>query len=225
MPVSPVLVPPPENSGTPQAPVPPTDSHIVDFGQPLPTATKVVPYSNNIIGVPNSSVFAYRSSATDVLLAAGTTLELRYPGTNPLKLEANRPTQEVLLLQSDIRDTSGRLIAPAGTPVVGRFETTPAGSHFVAQAISLGGRNVPLVAQSDSLGGSRQLSNGNLVRNAGIGVLAGGLIGGLAGGSAGVGVLGGAAAGAATTFFTSPKTATIQPGQAIQVRLSQDLHR
>jgi hypothetical protein len=181
MPTSPVLVLPPENSETPQVPVSPQDSHIVDFGQPLPTTPKEVPFSKNIIGVPNSSVFANRSSSADVLLTAGTTLELRYPGTNPLKLEADRSTQEVLLLQSDIHDRSGRLVAPAGTLVVGRFETTPGGSRFVAQAIRLGGRNVRLFAQSDSLGGSRQPSN--------------------------------------------PESATIQPEQTIQVRLSQDLHR
>ncbi len=158
----------------------------------------------------------------DVLLAAGSTISLRYPGQAPLKLNGSTSQQEVLLLQNEIRDSQGNVIAPEGTPIVGRFETSSAGSRFVAQAISLQGRSIPLPAQSDTLGGNRQISDNALLRNTGIGLLAGGVIGGLAG-SAAAGVLGGAAAGAAASFVTAPKPATIQPGQVVQVRLVQDL--
>jgi len=161
----------------------------------------------------SSGLISYNSA----LLPAGTVLSLRYPGTQALPLSAE-PRQEVLLLQSDLRDRSGRLIASEGTEVLGKFETSGGGSRFIAQAILLRGQNVTIAAQSDILGGARKVSNNRLIRNSGIGALAGAVLGGLAGGN----VIGGAAAGAAVTYATAPKSATIQPGQILDVRLTED---
>jgi len=126
------------------------------------------------------------------------------------------------VLQTDIRDAEGNMLVPAGSTVTGRFETTASGSRFVTQAISLQGRTIPIAAQSEALDGARQVENSSLLRNSGIGVVAGGVLGALSG-SAGLGALGGAAAGAAATVLTSPKPALIQPGQIVPVRLTQDL--
>ena len=145
-------------------------------------------------------------------------MSLRYPGTASLKLRTGTPHQEVLLLQSEIRDSAGNLVAPKDSMVIGRFETSKAGSRFIAQAISLQGRSVPLVAQSEILSGSMQVSDRNLAVNSGIGAIAGGIIGGFSG----AGLVGGAATGAAVTLLTSPKPATVQPGQIVQVRLLQN---
>jgi len=204
----------PEN----QPSVAPARSQTVEFGQPLPTGS----------GQPTntSSLQSYRSLSPDMLVPAGTLLELRYPGEKALSLATNGPQQEVLLLQTEIRDPSGNVIVPEGTRVIGRFETTSAGSRFVTQGITFGGRTLPISAQSDNLGGNRDISGNAMALNTGIGVLAGSLLGGLTGSqNTGWGALGGAAAGAATTYLTSPKPATIQPGQTIQVRLQQDLRQ
>jgi hypothetical protein len=143
---------------------------------------------------------------------------LQYPGTEALKLKGNQVREEVLVLREEIRDAAGKLIAPSGTPVFGRFETNRQGSRFVARAITLRGQNVPLVGRSDVLSGGRQVSDNRLIRNSGIGALAGAVLGGLSGGN----VLGGAAVGAGVTYVTSPRPATIQPGQSIPLQLTED---
>lgn len=86
----------------------------------------------------------------DVLLPAGAQLNLRYVG-NSLTLKPGSPQQAELLLQSDLRSLTGKLIAPTGTPVVGRFETTGDGSYFIAQVIALQAQNIPFAAKSDIL--------------------------------------------------------------------------
>ena len=227
MPASAVIEPTRSNvEGAKPLPAPeqqlPEQQRVVDFGQRLPSRNA----PQGWVGDRSSTLQSYRPSSPDTLLPAGTLLDLRYPGEQVLNLAVSGPQQEVLILQTGIRDSTGNVVAPEGTRVIGRFETTSSGSRFVAQAISLGGRTLPLVAQSDSLGGTRSLSENSLVRNAGIGVLAGGLLGGLTGGeNTGWGVLGGAAAGAAATYFTAPKPAAIQPGQVLQIRLQQDLRQ
>ncbi|MEW5859455.1 MAG: AMIN domain-containing protein [Cyanobacteriota bacterium] len=180
---------------------------------PLSAAATVVPSQSAPIQAPNVA-----SLNPDVLLPSGTPLSLRYPGDKVLTLRDGVSRQEVLLLEEEIRDRTGKLIAPVGTQVIGRFEIDRRGSRFITQAISLGGRNFPLLAQSDSLDGNRQVSQNRVVRNSAIGALAVMLLGGFSG----VGLLGGAAAGAATTYLTAPQTAIIQPNQILQVQLSED---
>ena len=182
----------------------------IEFGQPLPT----------LPGMERSSqppgLISYNPTSR---LSAGTVLSLRYPGSQALPLQANQPRQEVLVLQNSLRDRAGNLIAPEGTEVLGKFETIGGGSRFIAQAILLKGQNVTIAAQSELLsGGARKVSDNRLIRNSGIGALAGAILGGLSGGN----VIGGAAAGVAVTYATTPKSATIQPGQILEVRLTED---
>nr|WP_290228329.1 AMIN domain-containing protein [Trichocoleus desertorum] len=164
---------------------------------------------------PDSSLVAVGDG---IVLPSGTTLQLQYSGAEVLELKSGAPQQEVLLLQTEIRDRNGSILAPTGAAVIGRFETTSGGSRFIAQAISLLGRNVPLAAESALLGGKLQVSQEKIVRNSALGALAGALVGG-----SGEEVLGGAAAGAAVTYLASPKPAKLQPGQVLQVRLTEVL--
>ncbi|MEG4286933.1 AMIN domain-containing protein [Microcoleus sp. A006_D1] len=159
------------------------------------------------------------ATRANVLLPAGAELSLLYPGDRPLRLQAKPSRQEVLLLQAGILDSRGNTIVPANTPVIGRFETTNLGSKFVVEAISLNGRNIPLLASSQPLGGRRpQPSDRSVFRNSGIGGLALFLLSGFSG----IGLLAGAAAGVATTYVAAPQPATIQPGQIVQVQLTED---
>jgi hypothetical protein len=203
-----VTVPPLQGNPAVDRPSPPTATPTrpaaIQFGQPLPNRS--------------SQVLTARSST--VLLPVGSVLNLRYPGETSLPLQPDRNQQEVMALQTEIRDYWGRLVVPAGTAVIGRFETGANGSRFVAQAIALGTQNLPLAAQSEVLSGSlRQVSQSRLLLYSGIGGLAGGILGGFSG----LDVVGGAAAGAAVGYLTTPKPATIQPGQVVQVKLTEDL--
>ncbi|MEG5019063.1 MULTISPECIES: AMIN domain-containing protein [unclassified Microcoleus] len=176
------------------------------FGEPLPGGRSNAPLQ--------------AATGANVLLPAGTELSLLYPGDRALRLQAKPSQEEVLLLQGGIFDSRGNTIIPANTPVIGRFETTNLGSRFVVEAISLKGRNIPLLARSEPVGGRRQQpSDRSLLRNTGIGGLALFLLSGFSG----VGLLAGAAGGVATTYVAAPQPATIQPGQIFQVQLTEDL--
>ncbi|MEG4403836.1 AMIN domain-containing protein [Microcoleus sp. MON2_D5] len=175
------------------------------FGEPLPRDRSNAPLQ--------------AATGANVLLPAGTELSLLYPGDRALRLQAKPSPQEVLLLQGGILDSRGNTIVPANTPVIGRFETTNLGSRFVVEAISLNGRNIPLLARSEPVGGRRaQPSDRSLLRNTGIGGLALFLLSGFSG----IGLLAGAAGGVATTYVAAPQPATIQPGQILQVQLTED---
>lgn len=222
-PLQPTTAPLPiAGSGTSAAeliPAPPqaASPSVIPFGQPLPTTTSALPPGT--LNYPNGYGQAVPPAIPGVLLPAGVTLNLVYPGTVALQLQPGMPRQEVLLLQTDLRDASGQVLIPAGSTVFGRFETTSAGSQFIAQAITLQGRNVPIAAQSEAIGGSPKISESRIAINSGIGALAGGLVSQFSG----WGLLGGAATGAAVTYFTSPRPAVIQPGQVVPVRVMQNL--
>ena len=148
-------------------------------------------------------------------LPSGTTLTVRYTGISSLSVK-DGSRKEMLVLQSAIRDRNGMTIAPEGTTIYGAFEGGT--NRFVAESIVIQGQLISLIAESPNLGGARSPSERSLLQNSGIGVLAGVLIGGLSGGSA----IGGAAAGAIAAYVTAPKVATIQPGQTLELKLTQD---
>ncbi len=207
-------------NNTYNAPVPqaqPSAPGSLVFGQPLPTASygpgKPMPMGST------SMVTAIDNLSTGgIVVPVGTSLNLRYGGAQTLKLVSGPPRQEILVLQTAVVDRLGKTIIPAGSAVLGQFETDGSGSRFVTQALSFPGRNLAINAQSVSLG-NRKVSNNKLLQNSGIGAVAGAILGGISGGN----VIGGAAAGAAITYAIAPKNATIEPGQLVEIRLTQDL--
>lgn len=118
-----------------------------------PTPAPTVPNTS----LPNTAMLSRQSP--HVLLLAGTRLNLRYAGESALLLKADVPQQAKMVLAEDVRNRNlnaqsvviDNLIAPAGTAVIGQFETDVRGSRFVAQAIALQGQNLPLAAESSVL--------------------------------------------------------------------------
>lgn len=161
----------------------------------------------------------------NLLLPSGTALNLRYPRQTALTLNPETPWQEVLVLDQPVLDVAGNVVFPAESQVIGRFETSSRGSQFIAQAISLNGRNLRLDAESTNLGGDRQVSGRNLIRNSALGAIGVTVLGVLTGGIGLLGLAAGAATGAATTYVTAPQPATIQPNQIVEVRLTRDILR
>jgi AMIN domain len=195
---------------------------VVEFGQRLPGAVATAPQStrsgaSNLVA--NPTVVALDNLTTGgVVIPAGTLLSLRYDQPASLKLKSGQRQQGMFSLQSPIVDSQGRLLAAAGSSfVLGEFVTSGEGSQFTTQSLTIGNRNLALLAQSDVLRSTKQLSNNRLLQNSGIGAVAGAILGGLNGS-----VLGGAAAGAAITYAIAPKDTTLQPGQQLQVKLVQD---
>ncbi len=200
------------------ATVQPLMGPLVEFGQPLPVY-RAQPLNTSLAPIaPGAPANPFQLSGPRVLLPAGTTLNLRYPGAMPLDLKTLPFQQaEVLLLQSSLVDIQGNVLAPEGSPVVGQFVNTESGSRFITQAIALRGQNVPLQAESEPLTG-RQVDQTKLLIGSGVGALAIGLAS-----SSGWGALGGAATGAAASYFLTPNYTSVQPGQIVTVRLTEDL--
>jgi hypothetical protein len=134
---------PPDLTAAPAAATPPVylsalppvaPSSVIEFGQPL-------------VGL----------AAAELLIPAGTILNLRHAGSEPIALSSDVSQQEVLLLNEDLRDRSGNVVIPANSEVIGRFETNDTGSQFVAQAINWQDQSLLLNAESDVLRGNRRL--------------------------------------------------------------------
>lgn len=199
---------------------------VVEFGQQLPGATvptmpalplgQTMPPPSTLPQGP--TVVALDNLTTGgVVVPAGTLLSLRYDQEQVLKLNPGQRQQSILRLQSPIVDARGQVIVASGALVLGEFATNQDGSQFTTQSLATFNRNLPFMAQSDTLKSAKRISNNQLLQNSGIGAVAGAILGGL-----NASVLGGAAAGAAITYATSPKETTVQPGQVVEVKLMQD---
>ncbi|MGA1601964.1 MAG: AMIN domain-containing protein [Prochlorothrix sp.] len=151
-----------------------------------------------------------------VLLPKDSEITLRYTGTEPLRLDREHILQEVLVVAEDVYDPLNRVVLPAGSQIIGRFEMGGRGPRFVAQAVALNAGNQKLVASSDSMVGDRQNIGRSIGVGSGIGAAAGAVIGG------GLGALGGAAAGAATGYLFAPQNQVIEPNQIVVIRLRED---
>ena len=189
----------PETRTQPPPPSPQAPDGVIPFGTPLPAEGKAP-----VTVTPGSE------------LPVGTRLRLRYPGTVPLVLDRAEPWYEVLIVDEPVQHPStGAILVPAGTQVLGRFENNAAsGQRFISQVIVQGGDREPVVATSDTLAGTPQ-GGASLLRNSGIGAAAVMVLSGFSG----VGILGGAALGAAATYATTPQLVVIQPGQIIEAEV------
>ncbi|MGA0200986.1 MAG: hypothetical protein ACO3NK_18050, partial [Prochlorotrichaceae cyanobacterium] len=155
-------------------------------------------------------------STSNILLAKGSPIPLRYTGTIPLQVSAGDERQEVLLVDEDIKSAQGQVLIPGGSEVLGRFETSWRGSRFIAQAISFGGNNQTFGARSERLGSDRSPNPVGIGAGSGSGAIAGTLLAG------GFGALGGAAIGAVSGYFMSPQPITLEPHQILMVYLAED---
>ncbi|MGF1518727.1 MAG: AMIN domain-containing protein [Nodosilinea sp.] len=187
------------------------------FGTPLPNGSQAA-YPDAINPAP-----AERHYSPDTLIAAGTVLELRYVGNEALNLNTSSSQNQVLLLAQDIRDpiTNG-VVAPAGSQLIGQFESTPHGQQWVSKMlIAPAGQQVAFSTTSDYIIGTPEVSAPRVAAGAGLGALALLLVTGLSG----IGLIGGAVVGATTMVGTSPQHIVIEPNQVIQVQVMQDIPR
>jgi len=152
----------------------------------------------------------------NVILPKDTEMTLRYTGNTPLALDRGETIQEVLVVVEDVWDPFNRLVLPAGSQIIGRFEVDGRGSRFIAQAIAFAEGNRTLTASSGPIRGDRQGLGKSIGIGTGIGATAGIIL------SGGLGLLGGAAAGAATGYLFAPQSLVIEPNQVLTIRLQED---
>lgn len=185
----------------------------ISFGQPLPGGP--LPGSDPIWGD--------RRLAPDTLIAAGSILELRYTGPASISLDPSTVHQEVLVLETEIRDpvTNG-IVAPAGSQLIGQFQARGDGHQWVSQMlIAPDGQRIPFASTSEYVYNTPQINGGTLALGTGLGALALTLLTGFGG----IGLLGGALIGATTVVGTAPQMLVIEPNQVIYAEVMQDIYR
>jgi hypothetical protein len=188
------------------------------FGAPLPGADAQAAFPAAVDELPSD-----RPLSPDTLVAAGTLLQLQYVGDEPINLNTGSSQNHVLVLAQDIRDpiTNG-IVAPAGSQLIGQFESTTNGQRWVSKMlIAPAGQQVPFSSTSEYMVGSPDINTPRLAAGAGLGALALMLVTGFSG----IGLIGGALVGATTVVGTSPQHIVIEPNQIVQVQVIQDVPR
>ena len=176
---------------------------MISFGEPL----------------PGTSGTNQSKDDASILIEEGEVISLIYP-TDKFILPRGIEIQEVLLLEKAINDKSGRIIVPAKTPVIGRFNTNSYGSQFIARAIYFDGNLIPFAAKSKLLRGHLDFNEKVLAGSSTGGGLALLLLTG-----SGFGLLAGAALGAGSVLLTSPRSIAIEPEHIVEVRVVENLPR
>lgn len=133
-----VTVPPPSAPApAPQVTVPPPiEAAAVPDPMPMPPIDP--PDTPMTVGDPDPAVD----------LARGAGIRLRYPRTTPLAVPPVQPWQEVLVVDEAVRNSTGAVVIPAGSEVIGRFEADGGEMRFITQAIAISGQITRIHAQS-----------------------------------------------------------------------------
>lgn len=161
-------------------------------------------------------------------VAAGTLIPVVSTAPDRLLIAPNETRPVSMIVQNPIRNTRGDIVVPFGSRVDGRFEPAVGGTRFVADTVIIDNQVFSLVAQSDVIADikdPRQTNTGQVTQDAAIGAAAGAILGLVTGDRAIATeeVLAAGVAGAAIGNATAPRVSVIDPNQAINIRLMQDL--
>mgnify|MGYP001810548252 CR=1 FL=1 len=190
-----VTVPPPDTSGVEMMAVV-TETEPVAVTTPEPVAvTTPEPQVEMMTAAIAPKPEPNITPSQDVALAAGSFVILSYPASAPLTVVADAARKEVLQVQVDVYDRAGNLLIPVGTPALGTFTKDGNQMRFVLQAVIVNGRTLPVTAMSEPIAqsaGSTQVSSSSL---------------------------NGSSEG---TPLVDGSSITLQPGEVLPVRLTQD---
>ncbi len=161
-------------------------------------------------------------------VAAGTLIPVVSTAPDRLLIAPNETRPVSMIVQNPIRNSRGDIVVPFGSRVDGRFEPAVGGSRFVADTVIIDNQVFSLVAQSDVIADvkdPRQINTGQVAQDAAIGAAAGAILGLVTGDRAIATeeVLAAGVAGATIGNATAPRVSIIDPNQAINIRLMQDL--
>lgn len=197
-----VTVPPPETSGTEMMAAVTTPEPVAATPEPVaatPAVSMAVTAANPQPEMMTAAIApkpeANITPSRDVALAAGSFVILSYPASAPVTVVADSTRKEILQVQVDVYDRSGKLLIPVGTPAIGSFTKDGNQMRFVLQAVILNGRTLPVTAMSEPItpsSGNTQVSSSRL---------------------------NGSSEG---TPLVDGNAITLQPGEVLPVRLTQD---
>ncbi|NEQ96057.1 MAG: AMIN domain-containing protein [Cyanothece sp. SIO2G6] len=121
------------------------------------------PFSTNGATGTNTDIIVAANEA--ILIPAGTRLTLRYPRDVAFSLSGTTARQEVLVTAAVVRDRAGTVLVPAGSLIIGRFETKGRdGMRFIAQALALGDRTITMEESTTDLPETRSIQPNQLIQ-------------------------------------------------------------
>lgn len=115
---------------------------------------------------------------------AGTRISVRYPDAERIILAPNESVNVALTTTSNVTDTNGRVVIPAGSLVTGKIQPAQGGSQFVASGVTINNQVMPISASSGVVSTTTSTRDPNVLnvfRNAAIGSAVAAGISGLAG--------------------------------------------
>lgn len=115
---------------------------------------------------------------------AGTRISVRYPDAERIILAPNESVNVALATTSNVTDTNGRIVIPAGSLVTGKIQPAQGGSQFVASGVTVNNQVIPIAATSGIVSTTTNTRDPNVLnvfRNAAIGSAVAAGISGLAG--------------------------------------------
>ncbi len=175
---------------------------------------------------PGTSGSQFNLQST-LLLRSGDIIAATYDGAEPLFLSPGESSAYSLTLGTAMRDGRGNVVVPAGAVIDGQFQSVSGGTQFISNTVTVNGQTFPLYAQSDIIPfqkDPRQTSGEAIAKDAAIGAAAGAVLGGILGSRviSTEKVIGGALAGAVIGNVTAPESATISPGDPLNLTVTQD---
>ncbi|MGK7881187.1 MAG: hypothetical protein AB4060_13960 [Crocosphaera sp.] len=138
----------------------------------ITTTTSLLPLTTvSAQPLPNSN-----PTTTDtypVRIPQGTLLPVIYPQSQQIRVKQGEYLPLELQISSNLRDSNGSLLIPAGTRIRGQLEPTRQGTRFVAREMVLNNQWVPLDATSQVVSRTETVNEGATVGNILSGTFAG----------------------------------------------------
>jgi hypothetical protein len=163
----------------------------------------------------------------------GTRIPIAYQQANKLIVSPTETVDLTVTVPANIRSSSGALLIPAGSQIVGKLQPASGGSQFVAQDLIIGGyKHQYINAASDVITQTQQVTQGTnttgLLKGAAIGGGAAAAISAVTGNHniTALKVLGGAAAGTLAQVIFGRKTTNvivINPNTDLNLTLQSNL--
>ena len=108
--------------------------------------------SQNQVAAVNSPYIVGQQVAAQASLPAGTTLTMAYAESEKIVVLPDETAPLTLTVAQAITDSTGRVLVPAGSQVVGELRPSGSGSQFVAQELVLtGGQRLAINATSQTV--------------------------------------------------------------------------
>jgi|GEM_PF-3932489 len=166
-----------------------------------------------------------RLTIDQTLLQPGDKVMANYTGKDQQIIQTGETRKIVLTLSQPVVNRGGQIMVPAGSAIEGQVVPVEGGGQFVAQRLVVNGTAYAFAAESGTLHDVKdptQTSIGAIAGDAAIGAAGGIVLGQILGdrGITATQVLGGAAAGAAIGNVTAPRAVVIDPGNEIELRVT-----